>query len=226
MRLIGTESGRGVQLVVPDEVRPKHGQDAPVLYNLLAQRYGFAKTPDIQDMFSKGITVAKYEHGRFSAPDFPVGLPIAALDFYTDGIIATCADTEVVDLLIDDCLEWLIEREFIRPAITKIPRTYFSNLVIQFDQISSEKINSAFKTADRFNSALNEQYGWDYRTPLGRLQFSADPRDLPQHRTAMFYIERRAGISYDQNWFFSSAPLPTSSHLRLLEGMERDLMDI
>lgn len=45
MKLVATESGRVVQLVVLDEVRPERGFDLPAFFHKVAMRYGFAKTP-------------------------------------------------------------------------------------------------------------------------------------------------------------------------------------
>jgi hypothetical protein len=101
-----------------------------------------------------------------------------------------------------------------------------SNLVIELDLVPPDKLRRIFSTASRFDAALNEQYGWNCATSLHRLTFAADELLLPRYRSALFSIERRANAPYEQNSFWSTAPLPMEAHVRLLEGVEQDLISI
>lgn len=222
MKLIGTEAGRVVQLVLPDEVRPMRGLDLPTLFHKVAARYGFAKAPNTLEVFSQP-SGAKFEHGRLTHPRISAEIAIPELSLFNDGVIATCADTDLADLLLNDFFSWAIESDLLRPPITSRPRQYLSNLIVQFDRLPPDKLERAFRTAARFDAALNEEYGWRNTTTLGRLAFAADPQLLPQHRTAVFVLERRGNVPYEQNYFWSSIPLRLSSHLRLLEDAEQDL---
>jgi hypothetical protein len=222
MKLVGTEIGRVVQLVVPDEVRPARGLDLPTFLQNVAARYGFMKSPASLEGFSQPAG-AKFEFGRFSASSSSDVVAIQELSLFNDGVIATCADTDLSDALVDDFFAWTVALGLLREPISPRPRQYLSNVIVEFDKILPCRFERMFKTASRFNSVLNEHYGWNTQTSLARLAISADPQSLPQHRAAVLIIERRAAVPYEQNYFWSSAPLRKLSHLALLEAMETEL---
>ncbi|HEX3574383.1 MAG TPA: hypothetical protein VHU42_07265 [Rhodopila sp.] len=223
MKLIGSELGRVVHLVVTDEVRPERGFDLPTLFKAAAERYQFTKVPTSLDGFFQPSGV-KFEIGRFSAPGLRGSVPILEMSLFNDGVIAACADTNLADRLLDDFFEWAGTAGLLRRPVTARPRTYSSNVVAQFERLPSDKFEHMFRTTSRFNDALRIQYGWNFPTSLSRLSFSPDPMQLPQHRSALFTIERRGNVGYNQNYFWSAAPLPLELHLGLLEGMEDDLV--
>jgi hypothetical protein len=61
---------------------------------------------------------------------------------------------------------------------------------------------------------------------IKRLAFgSGDPAppqslDVDVAKTADFVLERRSGEPYSLNRYFTSAPMTTSAHIRLLEAIE------
>jgi hypothetical protein len=148
------------------------------------------------------------------------------LGVFNDGVIATCADTELADLMVEDFFGWMTGIGLLRPPVTYKHRQFVSNLIVQLDLVPPDKLSRMFRTTSRFDAALNEQYGWDCATSLHRLTFAADELSLSRHRSALFSIERRANIPYGQNSFWSTAPLPMAAHIRLLEGAEQDLISI
>ncbi len=222
MKLVGTEIGRVVQIVVPDEVRPVHGLDLPTLLHSVATRYGFMKSPTSVEGFSQP-TGAKFEHGRFTVTSSHSVVPIQELSLFNDGVISACADTNLSDALLDDFFAWAVQLGLLRQPLSARPRQYLSNLIVELDRLPPHRLEHMFKTASQFNLALNEHYGWNSPTGLARIAFSPDPHSLPQHRAAVLIIERRGAVPYEQNYFWSSAPLRRSAHLELLEIMETEL---
>jgi hypothetical protein len=114
----------------------------------------------------------------------------------------------------------------IRPPITIRPRAYVSNLVVQFEKLAPGKLESIFKAARHLNTLLKERLGRDGEISMARLAFAADPLLLPPHTQTTFILERRAGASYNSNWFWSSAPVEIDDHLLLLEALENDFARI
>ncbi len=223
MRLINAETGRVIQLFTADEVRPRLGFDLPKLVHHVVSKYGFSSGPTDTAGLSLS-TGLRFEKGRFSAAN--VGeAAIEDLSLHNDGIIASCADTDIADRFIDDVVEWLIESALIRQPVTEKPRIYTSNLVVEFDLLPKVLLDRIFRLSDKLREALNDQYGWDHPTSLHRLAFSSDPSAIPAHRNTLFAIERRANIPFHQNWFWSAAPLPILKHIRLLEAVEREFID-
>ncbi len=226
MKLINTEIGRSVQLVLPDEVRPVVGMDLPALLQAVAARYGFAKHPAGVEGFATS-TGLRFEHGRITIAGLSNTAPIHELSIFNDGVIAVCANTDLADALIDDIFAWAVGLGLLRQPASKRPRQYVSNVIVQFDKLSEGRAERIFRTASLFSAALSEEYGWEDRgSTLQRVSFSIDPNVLPPHRSAALLIERRTNVPYEQNYFFSSAPLRLAPHLALIEAFERELADL
>jgi hypothetical protein len=224
MRLLNTDQGRVVQLVSPDEVRPPQGLDLPRLVRAVGARYGFDAVPPDLTGFAQP-TGLRFERGRFVTANLG-DAAIFDLSLFNDGIIATCADTNIADALINDATEWLIQADMIRRPIRQRPRTYTSNVIVEFDIALTRILEQFLSTSAKLHDALLQQYGWDHPTSLQRLAFSADPTNMPPYRNTLFAIERRGSVSFDQRWFWSGAPLPLAIHLDLLKSIEDDFLEL
>ncbi len=201
-----------------------HGWDFPVLYHAVAARYGFAKVPNDFGAFHHADG-AKFEIGRFTTSHVAGSIPASELLLFNDGIIAACADTNLAEWLLDDVMEWMISSGFLRPSVTLRPRTYVSHVIVQFDKLAPDGLKHIFGTAGGLDAALAAHYGDNRTMSLSRLTFSVDPRTSSSPGQHIgFTLERRAHVPYDQNWFWSSAPLPLAIHLSVLETMEDDFV--
>ena len=222
MKLVATESGRTLQLLVHDEIRPLRGYDLPTMFQKVAARYGFLKAPNAIEGFSQA-TGARFENGRFQAPGGSGEIPIPELSLFNDGIIAAAADTNLASLIINEVLEWLISIEAIRRPETVRPQTHTSTLVVQFEKRASDKLDSLLTITTRFGNAVLEHRGSGYATHFDRLGFAAESDAGPQSRL-LFSLERRKNGTPVQDRFWSTAPLPYASHVALLEEIEADLV--
>ena len=66
MKLISTEHGQVLQLLVAEEIRPPSGYYLPDALKIITERYAFVTLPTVQDALSEG---AKFERGRFTSGD-------------------------------------------------------------------------------------------------------------------------------------------------------------
>jgi hypothetical protein len=191
------------------------------MFQKVAVRYGFLKTPNAMEGFSPAIG-ARFENGRFPAPGGLGEIPIAELSLFNDGIIVTAADTNLASLFANEALEWLISIGAIRRPETVRPQTHTSTLVVQFEKRASDKLDSLLAIATRFDNAVLEHRGSGYATHFDRLGFAAEPDAGPQSRL-LFSLERRKNGTPIQDRFWPTAPLPYGSHMALLEEIEADL---
>jgi hypothetical protein len=220
MNLISTEHGQSLQLFVVEEVRPPSGLYLPDLIRKISERYAFAIGPsNYETVMKEG---AKYKDGRFVTEGRTIA--IKDLGFFVDGILAVAWNTDDAEAILNDLIVWVVQNFGIREPRTKLPRKYVSSVVIEFDAELGGALTAFEELQEGFASAIKERYGMEPEINASRIALSADPTKLPPQTTFEFTIERRAGRPFSENRYFSSATLPTASHLDLLGAFERRLL--
>ena len=221
MNLISTEHGQSLQLFVPEEVRPLSGLYLPDLIQKISERYAFAIGPqNYNSAIKEGV---KYKEGRFVAQGRLIS--IKDLGFFNDGVLVSVAsNTDDSELVLTDLVAWAIQNFGIREPETKLPRKFFSSVVVQFDIELGRTLTFFDEIRQDFSSSIKNAYGIEPEVNASRIGLSADPTRLPPQTTFEFTIERRVGRPFEENRYFSAAPLPTASHVDLLVGFERRLL--
>src|SRR5580704_19263338 len=131
MNLISSETGQALQLIVMDEARPlSGGVFLPDAVGRVMQRYRFLSTsaakqtdPNQPIKFQTGVIHIEGE-----------AFTITTLEVYSDGIIINSRNTDDADKIMDDFIPWAITDLRFREPVTKIPRTYQSQVVVSLDQ--------------------------------------------------------------------------------------------
>jgi hypothetical protein len=219
MNLIATETGRVLQLIVMEEIRPLSGLYMPTLYQQLAERYAFVGRPQ---NFAEAITNgAKFQHGRQITPTKTI--VIKEIGIFNDGIIVDCENTDDAEYILEDFINWSLSAFGLRPRKTIIPPVFSSLVAIEFDYDIEHSLGGLRAITSRLSTALNRAYGWEHDIRLLRLGVNADPQAIPPLRNTQFFIERRLGRPYGENRYQSGAPLRTEEHLGLLTAIEHDL---
>jgi hypothetical protein len=217
MKLVALEGARILDLVPVEELRPTGGIYLPDFISAISQRYQFTSGPtNLGEALKQG---AKFEHGKFVISDGPV--VVKELAIYTDGIICDAFDTRTADLILDDFLAWATETFKLRERISPPHRTYTSAVVVAFETAVEPALGKLAQVCELLSRSLKAAYGWDYHYNLLRFGFSVDPRTIPHLRNTAFTIERRVNAPYEENRYYSFAPLQTEEHLRVLEQIER-----
>jgi hypothetical protein len=81
-------------------------------------------------------------------------------------------------------------------------------------------VTGAMTLIQEFNELWTKNY-FKHDYSLAGLSLDCDPLAFPGRRKPVYFgIERRAGFRYDENIFFSPAPLRTKDHFALLERLE------
>ena len=218
MNLISAEHGQSLQLFVAEEVRPPSGLYLPDLIRGISERYAFALWPtNYETIMKEG---AKYKEGRFVTEGRTIA--IKDLGFFVDGVLAVAWNTDDSDLILNDLIVWAAQNFGFREPRTKLPRRFVSSVIIEFDAELGKALRAFDELQEGFASAIKETYGMDPEINASRIVLSADPTKLPT--TFEFNIERRVGRPFSENRYFSSATLPTTSHLDLLRVFERRLL--
>jgi hypothetical protein len=207
-----------------DEVRPLTGAYMPDIFRGVAERYQFTGVPsDIADAIQNG---AKFAHGRLLVKGQTVA--VTDIGIFNDGLIVGAMTTDLADIILDDFLSWITSMYHLRERIILKPRTYTSNLVVEFDKLQNGAITRLENISRKLARALSESRGWNCDIDVQRVAVQTDPLDLLPHMmpltSTQFAIERRGGVPYSEGRFWSTAPLRTSEHLTLLESIEEDLL--
>ena len=222
MRVITNEAGRAIQRLNPDEVRPAGGYYVPDIIRLISERYGFGHQPSVEDVRKTG---AVFREGRLIAGTRKIN--IGEIGIYNDSVIATSEDTESSDFILNDILAWAQQSIGLRRPQNQQLRLYENALVVEFDT-SLEKSFSIFDATKRsFEKMLVTLYGEGPVVAPYRFAIAVDSmvsRIPPGLQFGLqFQIERRIGVPFSLNRFYSVAPLRTKMHVELLEEFEKAL---
>jgi hypothetical protein len=189
----------------------------PELAQKLADEYGFIGVPK-PEQFLSVETGAEFQHGRVMEGKRSV--IIDKLTVFRDGVVIdTTSSTEDCDLILADLHRWAVTAELNLEFAA--PRVYVSQVVIKLG-VDYEKLSpvSAF-VSDMIGSKLDE-YG--VRSPkyaLNSINWHFDQTGYSLLKPGPFTIERRAEVPFNDNLYFSQAPLKTQDHLEMIKSLEK-----
>jgi hypothetical protein len=213
MKLISSETGQALQLIVMDEARPlSGGVFQPGALARLMQRYRFLSTSAANQ--TDANQPMKFQTGVIEI-DGSTFL-IAALEVYNDGVIINSRNTNDADKIMDDFIQWAITDLHFREPVTKIPRTYQSQVVVSLNQ----SLNSFMVQFDKIKDITERAFNADKNSlNLVRLSIGPQPPGTLPYRTT-WQIERRIASPFVPDRYFSTAPLTTPAHLEMLTAIE------
>jgi hypothetical protein len=213
MELVAIDFSRIIYLT--QRVRPAGQLYLPDAVQKVAQRYSFAKFPSVEELARVPIT---FSLGKFK------NVQIEEFQIYNDGIIvAAKANTEVLDAFMSDLFSWS-EKEFgLTESLVAKPQKFIESAII----VKSTK-NLALGLSPRNDVAeiLNRTFQGNF-VGVGPYQLSGflldcDPSQFGGRPKPMrFVLDRRVGVPFSENVFYSHAPLPTRDHLKVLSDLER-----
>jgi hypothetical protein len=215
MKLISTELGRVNQLYVPDEIRPLSGLNVPEFTRLIQERYGFAKAPSLQETRDTG---AKFQAGRLKSGTKTIN--ITELAVFNDGIIVNSFHTDDAEFVLEDIFDWAKNMFSFRDPDTPKPRTFESNIIIEFDRSIDPALLVFNGVRAKIARVVEDTY--ETKVPIGyhRIDLSGPMKPQLEIGRPSFVIERRLGYPFEANRFFSAASFRTERHLELLQEFE------
>jgi len=186
----------------------------------LQERYGFVRVPTTADELLSPADNTKpiiLNHGKFVQGER--GILITALQLYPRAIaVDTPTSTDDSDAVLADLFAWANSNV---PVIQVSPRQlYISQLEVEFEPPLEAACAVAASFGDRLATLVS---GYGSEAPIPTFQVASflmqvDPAKLV---VTDFRIERRASVPYEQNLYFSQAPLQTADHITVLEEFER-----
>lgn len=191
----------------------------PDVFAGFRERYGFVEIPDRIEEWNnaKGIAL---RHGRFQ------DIAITQLQIFSNGVLAESkAPTEVVDAFVEDVILWTLERFSLEEFEIEPPKkTFDSHIVVR----SEVDLSKHFSGLTEIGTAIDEHLeAYGHIVPnyvLSGFTMHADMvEEILNLRPSTFSIERRTGQPFREQLYFSTAPLSTSDHVKVLERLEKAL---
>jgi hypothetical protein len=213
MNVISKDVGRTTQLFVPDEIQPTKGMYLPEMIRMVAERYGFAESPSVEATMKQG---AIFKQGRFIIGGNKFN--ISDMGVFNDGVIVSASDTKDSEYILDDVLMWLKDTFGIREPKTIIPKTFFSQVVVELESSVEDALRILDKVRKLFHQSMQATYkGIEIPVAgLSSIGIGIDSKNIPGIQEPIFSLQRRVGRPYAENRYFCSAPLKTEDHLELL----------
>ena len=220
MKIVSYDSARVTWLFPLEEFAPASGAHSISIVGLLAQRYQFTITPKIttkEDMAKSGLQFGmggfEYQGQRIIVPDFVV---------YNDGLVAITQKTEWSEAFLEDVTQWVIKEFGFRNPTSGTRKLYSSTLVVDFETQISRLVVGYKRIAEIISSRVVTIMPEPKPMHFSRIDFEVDKRTLEgQLALPKFILERRGGVLFSQERFFSVAPMHTADHLQTLIDIEK-----
>lgn len=211
MKLLNVSLARSIWLFPTEELNPFGIDMVPVLA-AVKERYSFQKFPQKTEEIYNPKDGIRFGDGAFKVDGGAIA--IRELSVYGDGIVVeTYSSTKASDAFIADLLSFATGQFRLKFDDGMLRnKIYVSNVVVSTD-IDLDSINEKLA---RFAALLSKELGVSFR--VGSLRLLTEPKN---GRTAQFIFERRAGTNFDDNRYFAEAPLPTDTHLEMLDEFEK-----
>jgi hypothetical protein len=218
MKLLSILQARTVAYLEVDELFTRHHILGPEFTPNITERYGFLKVPEKLEDFldeQKGI---QFAFGRWEET------VINQLALYAHGIaVETAASTDISEKILYDVLSWganTLNFNYHRDMIKR--KAYVSGLLFSTD-VSLNALHPKLKgIGEKLSSSVADSLGHVFPYEVTSLFFGYDTTHTKPN-APVFTIERRADVPFAENKYFSTAPLPTDEHLKLLKDFEAAL---
>lgn len=218
MKITENLLSRVIAFIPTGELRPPGGLFPPDLIRELVQRYEFQKFPrSIEDW--GGEKSPEFETGRLGKQ------VVTKLVIWNDGItIETQSGTDVSKQLILEMLGWAKDKFGLTYSPEIIRRwAYVSDLTF-VSNVPLLSLSPLDQLAVKMSAELSVIVEQEVSCEPVIVSVGHDPLALRYGR-APFTIQRRSETSFSENRYFSEAPLPTETHIKLLTEFENDVKE-
>ncbi len=181
-------------------------------------RYDFLRYPNEPKDFDidKGI---RFEQGKSG------NLLIDALVVYEQAIlIDTLSSTDDSKRLVGEMLEWGNSELGLTFSPENIRRWgHISHLIFETDIPLLPRLSPPLQRLAEKTSVITNQIFDGLPYELSQVYVGHDPM-VRKNAIASFMIQHRVNTRFEENHYFSEAPLPTHLHIQFLEELEQDIL--
>jgi len=196
------------------EFNPRNQVSVPDFVKAITERYGFVKFPAKIEEFdlAKGIT---FSYGKTGS------ININEVVLYNAGtVIETGSSTKDCEIVLSDLIQWVQELVGFKYTPVIEPRRFFLSELAISSPWNLDKLNRAFAELCSKVSVSVSAYAhqpFKFETSVSALPDLSNIKITP----GAFRIDRLAGAPFEENKYYSMAPLPTEDHLEILAEFEK-----
>jgi hypothetical protein len=218
MKVSAIIQARALAYIELYDLDPRGRTFFPDTIKQIQQRYGFLQVPKIDELEEqKGLELKTGKSGD---------KVIDVLKIFPNlFVLETHSNTTDSKLILEEMFDW---------AKKEIGLTYDPSMILHWGYVSTvtfysdiniiEKANTpAAKLAFKISNAVSEIWKEPVIFENRGLSISHDPLTR-KNGIASLLITPRADIPFEQNKFYSEAPLPTDLHIKFLEEFEADVL--
>jgi len=217
MQKISVALARSIWLFDTNELNPTGKSLFPDMMLWLGEKYKFQTFPksigDV-DKEKKGLL---FKTGEFQGNE---GAVTVNFSFYTDGMVAeTWSSTEDGDAFLGDVLRSAtLKYGLVYPPDLIRAKQYISELVVSLDN-SLADLNPKIT---RFCETLNGIFSRHHLQPfeMTGMLFAPDVTGT-NYKPPGLFLERKTGVPFAANRFWSKSPFTTKDHLLALEQLDK-----
>ena len=217
MRLASVLLARALVWIEPADLNPRGIALYPDFVKALAARYNFLKVPEKLEELDEGKGIT-FSTGRLGE------VAIDQLVVYTFGIMLdTHKSTDEAKRLLVDALDWGAKEFGLAFKMSMAKRwQYLSHLTFYSETLPSKFPKSLMELSEQVSSAVRDVMQEDLKYEPTSIILDYDPLTR-KHPLGAFSIQRRDNTPFSEGKYFSTAPLPTNAHIKLLEDFEKSL---
>jgi hypothetical protein len=210
MKLLVIESSRIIYLM--QALRPIGQVYIPDAIIKLKERYSFVKVPNPDQIPPLYFSIGKFRD-----------VQIAEFSIYNDGfIVSSSSDTDVLDGFIDDLLAWAAKELSIEPLTGTTPEKFYeSSIIVKAEGDLTASTSSRLDISSVVAPAMKAA-NISVPLKLSGVIFDFDTKNfLGKRKPFRLIIDRRIGVAFSENIFYSQAPFRTKDHLEVLASFEQ-----
>ena len=219
MKILTQANARALWYVPTEDINP-NGLDLVPVYAALQGRYKFRVFPTrLEDLHpEKGGVV--FGRGSFGLGDGQA-VEIVRFEIFSDGLMLdTRHSTGMSDRILGDILAFASQSHRLTFDPTMVRKKAYVSEVVAGTNYNLESLSPKFKA---FGSLLTEICGEGFQLQLDQIRFGTDLAQTPV--PTRFRFERRDGVGFSDNRYFSLAATTTEKHQQLLDALETMLHD-
>jgi hypothetical protein len=188
---------------------------------MFTKQYGFIGIPTAEELVSpdqsKGIV---FRSGKLETDHRLI--PIDEFHLFSNGLsVTTHSNTTDSDLVLDHIIEWAKSAFKLEVEPLKPGTGHSSQLEIRLHKSLPELFPYLSEIGAAITKGLDDWWEFKPSYELININFWHDKTKYPQFAPPAFRVDRRDNVSFEQEAYYSEAPMSTENHIAVLEKLER-----